>query len=287
MRAKYAEKITKPIEQLEALDAVLEPLQKAVRTVVPQQSKLKDVLSGTFLGEPLHPPLTDVVIGTWTSALLLDLFGGEQTQKAADGLVAVGVLAGIPTVAAGLSDWSELYGGSRRVGGVHALGNVTALVLHGLSWAARRRGNRVPGLALSMAGYAAVSLSATLGAHLAFARGVGVNQTAFEDVPEQWTAVLDEDGLEEGKLTAAQADGVTVLLVRKGERHYGLVDRCSHRGCPLHEGKLTTDDTIVCPCHGSTFRLDGSIVKGPATAPQPTLQVRVENGRVEVRAARP
>jgi nitrite reductase/ring-hydroxylating ferredoxin subunit len=111
-----------------------------------------------------------------------------------------------------------------------------------------------------------------------------VNQTAFEDPPEQWTAVLGEDGLEEGKLTAAQADGVPVLLVRKEGRLYGLIDRCSHRGCPLHEGELK-DDAVVCPCHGSTFRLDGSIVKGPATSPQPALQVRVESGKVEVRAA--
>ena len=137
------EKIAEPIEQLEALDAVLEPLQKAVQTVVPQQSQLKDVLSGTWLGEPLHPPLTDVVIGTWTSALLLDLLGGEQAQKAADGLVAAGVLAAVPTLTAGLSDWAELSGGSRRVGGVHALGNTTALVLHALSLGgaqARRQG---------------------------------------------------------------------------------------------------------------------------------------------------
>jgi hypothetical protein len=109
------ERIAEPIEQLEALDAVLEPLQKAVQTVVPERSELKDVLSGTWLGEPLHPPLTDVVIGTWTSALLLDLLGGEQTHKAADGLVAAGVLAAVPTVTAGLSDWAELSGGSRRV----------------------------------------------------------------------------------------------------------------------------------------------------------------------------
>ena len=38
------EKIAEPIEQLEALDAVLEPLQKAVQAVVPERSKLKDVL---------------------------------------------------------------------------------------------------------------------------------------------------------------------------------------------------------------------------------------------------
>jgi nitrite reductase/ring-hydroxylating ferredoxin subunit len=168
---------------------------------------------------------------------------------------------------------------------VHALGNTTALVLHALSWAARRRGNRAPGVALSALGYAVAAFSAYLGGHLSFSRGVGVNQTAFEDPPDQWTAVLGEDGLEEGKLTGAQADGVTVLLVRQQGRLYGLIDRCSHRGCPLHEGELK-DDAVVCPCHGSTFRLDGSIVKGPATSPQPALQVRVESGKVEVRAAK-
>ena len=122
------ERVAEPIEQLEALDAVLEPLQKAVQAVVPEGSELKDLLSGTWLGEPLHPPLTDVVIGTWTSALLLDLLGGEQTQKAADGLVAAGVLAALPTVTAGLSDWAELSGGSRRVGGVHALAGDTQII---------------------------------------------------------------------------------------------------------------------------------------------------------------
>jgi hypothetical protein len=64
-------------------------------------------------------------------------------------------------------------------------------------------------VALSALGYAVAALSAWLGGHLSFSRGVGVNQTAFEDPPEQWTAVLGEDGLEEGKLTGAQADGVT------------------------------------------------------------------------------
>lgn len=285
MEQRAREAILERIEQLEAIDAVSEPLQNAVRAVVPQDSELKDALSGTWLGHPLHPPLTDVVIGTWTGALLLDVLGGEQTERAADLLVASGVLAAVPTAAAGLSDWAELRGANRRVGGVHAVGNTTALVLHALSWTARRRGDRVPGVALSVLGYAAASFSAWLGGHLSFARGVGVNQTAFEDAPEEWTAVLGEDSLEAGKPTAAEVDGVAVLLVREGERLYALADRCSHRGCSLHDGELK-GDTIVCPCHGSTFRLDGSIVKGPATSPQPALQVRVESGKVEVRATR-
>jgi nitrite reductase/ring-hydroxylating ferredoxin subunit/uncharacterized membrane protein len=271
------------IEQLEALDAVSEPLQQAVRTAVPQGSELKDLLSGTWLGHPLHPPLTDVVIGAWTSALLLDLLGGTEGQAAADRLVAAGIVAAGPTAAAGLSDWADLRGGSRRVGSVHAIGNTTALLLHTLSWLARRRGDRERGVALSALGFCVATSSAWLGGHLSFAKGVGVNQTAFEEAPAEWTAVLGEERLEEGKPTAARANGLGILVVRKGERLYALADRCSHRGCSLHDGTLNDDDTVTCPCHGSTFRLDGSIVKGPATYPQPAFDVRKNEGAIEVR----
>lgn len=94
--------------------------------------------------------------------------------------------------------------------------------------------------------------------------------------------MLAEAELEDGKLIGAQVNGVGVLLVRKGDRVYALADRCSHRGCSLHEGELN-DDTVTCPCHGSTFRLDGNIVKGPATSPQPAFDVRTSEGKVEIR----
>jgi nitrite reductase/ring-hydroxylating ferredoxin subunit/uncharacterized membrane protein len=276
--------ILERIERLEALDALGEPLQKGVRALVPQESSLKDLLSGTWLGHPLHPPLTDVVIGAWTSALLLDLVGGDSAEQAADRLVAAGILAAVPTAAAGLSDWAELRGETRRVGSVHASGNVSALVLHALSWTARRRGQRGRGVVLSAFGYGVATFSAWLGGHLSFRKGVGVNQTAFDDAPPGWTPVLDEAQLGEDQLTRARANGVGVLLVRKDARIYALADRCSHRGCSLHEGQLN-DDTVTCPCHGSTFRLDGSVVKGPATAPQPRFDVRTSEGKVEIRPA--
>jgi nitrite reductase/ring-hydroxylating ferredoxin subunit/uncharacterized membrane protein len=285
MKPLPRETIAERIERLEALDRVSEPLQTAVRNAVPPQSDLKDLLSGTWLGHPLHPPLTDVVIGTWTSALLLDLLGDERTEAAADRLVAAGILAAVPTAAAGLSDWAELRGGSRRVGTVHALGNTTALVLHVASWTARMRDARGTGRALSALGYGVASFSAWLGGHLSFTRGVGVNQTAFEEAPSDWTPVLDEAELAEGTPTAARANGLGVVLIRKGERLYALADRCSHRGCSLHEGELNDDETLTCPCHGSTFRLDGSIVKGPATSPQPAYDVRAHDGKLEIRTA--
>jgi nitrite reductase/ring-hydroxylating ferredoxin subunit/uncharacterized membrane protein len=272
------------IEKLVALDAVAEPLRAAVEAAIPAGSHAKDALSGTWLGHPLHPPLTDIVVGSWTSALALDLLGGQSAEDAADKLVGIGILAAIPTALSGLSDWADVRGGSQRVGTVHAIGNTTALLLHVLSWFARRGGQRVEGLLLSGLGVATASFSAWLGGHLSFAKGIGVNETAFDDAPADWTPVVEEAALEEGALVGAYVESTPVLLVRRGEQLHAIDDRCSHRGCSLHEGTLK-DGLIVCPCHGSTFRLDGSIVRGPATAPQPRFDVRAHAGKVEIRAA--
>jgi nitrite reductase/ring-hydroxylating ferredoxin subunit/uncharacterized membrane protein len=281
MEPVVREEITGRIERFAALDALAAPLQGVIGKLIPQDSALKEALSGTWLGHPLHPLLTDVVVGSWTSALVLDTAGAGE---GADLLVALGVAAAVPTALSGLSDWAELPEDTRRVGALHALGNTTALILHTLSLVERRRGARQRGRALSATGMAVALASAWLGGHLSFGRGVGVNQTVFESLPADWTHVAEERQLEEGGLTGASADGTAVLLARQGGRIWALLDRCSHRGCALHEGTLG-EATVICPCHGSTFRLeDGSVVRGPATAPQPRLAVRVREGRVEVRA---
>jgi nitrite reductase/ring-hydroxylating ferredoxin subunit len=78
-----------------------------------------------------------------------------------------------------------------------------------------------------------------------------------------------------------------VLLLRAGEQFFAIHDRCSHRGCSLSEGELEGEE-IVCACHGSRFdRRDGSVRRGPATAPQPAFQVRQQDGRIEIRLLRP
>jgi nitrite reductase/ring-hydroxylating ferredoxin subunit/uncharacterized membrane protein len=278
------EQIAARIERLEAIDAVAERLQLWVRAAIPQRTRLKDALSGTWLGHPLHPPLTDVVVGSWTSALAVDVLGGAEGEAAADVLVAFGIAAAVPTALAGASDWAELQGGTRRVGFVHAVGNTTALLLHVASLVERRRGERRRGIGLSALGYAVATGSAWLGGHLSFGRGVGVNQTAFEEAPEEWTSILQESDLQDGTLTQARAGGAAIAVVRLGGRLHALADRCSHRGCSLSEGRIE-NDTIICPCHGSTFRLDGSIVRGPATAPQPTFQIRLDDGMIQIRKA--
>jgi nitrite reductase/ring-hydroxylating ferredoxin subunit len=136
---------------------------------------------------------------------------------------------------------------------------------------------------MSGAGYAVATFSAWLGGHLSFGKGVGVDQTVFDSAPAEWTPVLAQAALPERTLVGAKANGLGVLLVRTGEELFALDDRCSHRGCSLHDGTLNNEETVTCPCHGSTFRLDGSIVRGPATAPQPSFDVRANAGQIEIR----
>jgi nitrite reductase/ring-hydroxylating ferredoxin subunit/uncharacterized membrane protein len=271
------------IEQMESLDAPAQFVQNLVYRTVPQGSIRKDVLSGTWLGRPLHPLLTDVVIGAWMSAFLVDVIGDERAEKAADQLLLIGNLAALPTVAAGLSDWAELWGGQQRLGSLHALGNATALVLQTMSSQARRTGGRGLAKVLSFMGVTVAGAAAYLGGHLSFVKGVGVNQTAFEPWPPEWTPVIDDDELPEATLVQGRVNDVRVMLYKEGERVYALSDRCTHRGCPLHLGQVS-GSTIECPCHGSIFRLsDGEVVRGPATVPAPSYAVRRRDGKVEIR----
>lgn len=63
-------------------------------------------------------------------------------------------------------------------------------------------------------------------------------------------------------------------------------DTCTHLGCSLAEGQRQ-EQMIVCPCHGSGFRVtDGEVLQGPASLAQPMFQFRVQGGRIEVRRGR-
>jgi len=276
------------LESFEALDGLAEAIAKQVRGLL-GNGTVKDLLSGTPLGHALHPLLSDIPIGSWTSALVLDLLGGEDSEDAADLLVAVGLAAAAPTALSGWSDYADSTVGNKpvtRVGIVHALSNVTAIGLFTASLAARRRGARGKGKLLGLAGSGALGLGGYLGGHLSYVQGVGVDNTAFESRPGDWAEAARASDLLDGRPFKATVEGAGVLLVREGERVFAVADACTHRGGPLSEGEIS-DGCVECPWHGSRFRLaDGSVERGPATAPQPAYDVREHDGRVEVRAQR-
>lgn len=272
----------KRVEAEKTLDPVANKVADAVSKVLPA-GPVKDLLSGTWLGHSLHPLLTDVPIGAWTSASVLDVTGGDGSRAAARRLVGIGILASLPTAASGLSDFSDTYGPERRVGIAHAGLNTVALGLFSGSYLARRRGADGAGRALGLAGMAVASLGAYLGGHLSLDMGIGVDHTAYEAGPGEWTPVLDDAELVEGEARMVESEGASVMIARHGGRVCALADRCSHLGGPLHEGRIE-NGTVTCPWHGSVFALDdGRVVRGPARSPQPAFDARVADGRIEVR----
>lgn len=274
------------LESIAALDAPGQAIGAKVRGLL-SPGALKDALSGTWLGHALHPLLTDVVIGSWLSASLLDVLGGDDDGTAAQRLIAVGIAAYGPTALTGVSDWADSEPADervRRIGLIHAATNAAALGLYTASLAARRRGDHGRGKMLGLAGGAVLGAGGYLGAHMSFAQGVGPNQTAFDEGPPDWTGAGAATDLPAGQPTRVVVDETPVLLLRQGETIYALHDRCSHRGCSLSAQGEIEGDTITCQCHGSQFAVHGGALRrGPATTDQPAYEVRQSDGQIEVR----
>jgi len=277
--------ILKRLEQAKSLDAVSDKLQQTVMDLIRPQG-LRDLLHGTWLGHPLHPVLVQVPVGAFLSAAVMDLVPGGR--QAATTLIGVGVASAPPAIAAGWTDWSEMTKDRRRVGLVHASANAIAVGLYIGSLAARRSGNTARGKALAFAGLSVAGAGAYLGGHIAYAQGGGMNQASpdLNRIPEEWQAVGALAELPEGKPAVRKIDDVPILLYRTGDRVTAMIERCPHETGPLGEGEVVgsgSEACVVCPWHGSTFRLaDGVVVHGPAANDLPVLRVRVTDGLVEV-----
>jgi nitrite reductase/ring-hydroxylating ferredoxin subunit len=131
-----------------------------------------------------------------------------------------------------------------------------------------------------------VFAGAFLGGELAYSQKIGVNHAPEpdQDLPQEFQKALPAGELHEGEPKKATVNGVDIVLVKQEGRIRALANTCAHLGGPLAEGKLE-DGTIRCPWHGSRFCLDtGSVVEGPATHPQPVLDVQVRGDEIWVKA---
>lgn len=254
----------------------------------PGSQKTRNFLNGTWLGSPLHAALTDLPIGVWTMALAFDVLDWvrdrHEYERAADTSVAVGLACALGAAVAGATDWSDVDPPARRIGFIHGLLNLGATGLFTTSLVLRKKGSRPAGRLCSALGYTVMSYAAHLGGKMVYEQRVGVDRTAGQEFPKEFTAVLPEAELEDNKPTRVVHRGVPILLVRRGQRIFALAETCSHFSGPLSEGKLV-GDSIACPLHYSRFALeDGRVLDGPAVHPQPCLEVRVRDGQIEVRS---
>ncbi|MGN9843757.1 Rieske 2Fe-2S domain-containing protein [Nonomuraea sp. H19] len=275
------------LEKSKAMDRPVRVLAKAVRNRI-GPGWLRDLLHGVPMGEPLHPPLASISLGCWMSTAVLDLAGADP--RAARLLLATGVANALPTMAAGLTDWSSLHREQQRVGFVHMLSNLTALGLFSASLVARVRGRERAGRMLSFAGLGVGTLGAYLGGHMAYRQAAGANHApqVTHLVPLGWHDLCPIRDLPDGRPVARRLGYIQLFVLRRGDAVTVLADHCPHLAGPLHQGRLVMDDgeaCVICPWHGSTFRLaDGSVRHGPATAPAPVFETRIRrDGTIQVR----
>jgi nitrite reductase/ring-hydroxylating ferredoxin subunit len=278
-----------------ALDPVAAGVRTLVRKVLPP-SRPVDVLHGTPVGHPLHPPLAQAALAGWTGAAVLaavELLRRDGSRSTTTDvpdprtvLALVGLAGATPTVVTGLADWADLHEDQQRTGLVHAM---TMATTAGLSVAARLTRRPRTSALLDVAVGVVATLGAALGGHLAFRWAAGPNHAeAFPHLAKEgWSRVCRTTDLEDGKPIAVVVGDEPVVVVRRGAATFALADRCSHLAGPLHEGELTEVNgaaCLVCPWHHTTFGLsDGSVVRGPGVAPQPVLDVRIIAGWVDVR----
>jgi nitrite reductase/ring-hydroxylating ferredoxin subunit/uncharacterized membrane protein len=271
------------------LDRIAKPLGDAVVAAYQNAGSVgnavKNALHGVWLHHPLHSVLTDIPIGAWMTTIALDAkaasTGDRAYARAADFALAFGLVGAAGSAVTGLTDWSETSGRAKRIGLVHGLLNVTATALMLSAYVLRRRRERRAGEVCTVAGMGVATAAAYLGGQLVYGERIGVTHAVVEE-PDAFTPALASTALAEGTMQRVKVNETDVLLVRQHGRVCALAHSCAHLGGPLSEGTLK-EGTVVCPWHGSEFRLeDGAVVNGPATHTQPCFAVRERSGQIEI-----
>jgi len=271
------------------LDECAELIKNTFAAAGPAGQTAKNALHGIWLGHSLHPALTDIPIGSWTVAAVLDLFetrGECGYQPGADFAVMLGLVGAVPAALSGMTDWSDTHGKPQRLGALHGILNLSATALYAGSYAARKSHKRGIGKALGYLGYGLMLVSAYLGGELSHGEKIGVNHAPDPEgeLPADYTPATSESELVEGVPVKVTIHGTDILIVKQSQKIYALADKCSHLGGPLSEGRVE-GDFIICPWHASRFCLrDGSLKDGPATSRQPILDVQLQSGEVMVKA---
>lgn len=144
----------------------------------------------TFLGQAIHLMLVAFPLGLLGASVAFDWLGlgltNAQLSLVAFYLISGGLISGVIATTFGLIDWMAVPQGTRarRLGAVHAAGNLLVLLLFAASWTLREPSPASPpslALALSWGGAMSSLITAWLGGHLLDLLGMDKRERAPSD----------------------------------------------------------------------------------------------------------
>jgi len=287
------ESIEKNLKEISGLDSAAETVSRGIHDAVLKGGEptrqIADALHGKWLGHPLHPALTDLVVGAFAFGSLFNLGGGELNRKIAKSLITAGAITAVPTALAGAADFSTVTKRAMNTAAVHGLLNSTALVLYLMSL---RSGNNEESTTTSRIwstlGFGVMFVSAWLGGKMTYNYRVGVNKAERPEGPADWTPVLSANELTARVAKRVEVNGTSVLLYKRGQQIFAIGAVCAHEGGPLEEGEFFEKEPeglcVECPWHQSVYAMeDGSVVHGPSTYEVAAYEARTRDGQVEIR----
>ncbi|MEA2646153.1 MAG: hypothetical protein QOE92_1236 [Chloroflexota bacterium] len=95
-----------------------------------------------------------------------------------------------------------------------------------------------------------------------------------------WVAVAALSAVPAGQAVRFTAGAVEGFVINHGDRVEAMSAVCTHMGCILKFN--AAKGQIDCPCHGASFRLDGTPFNREYLAALPLVRSRVRDGMVEV-----
>jgi len=135
----------------------------------------------------------------------------------------------------------------------------------------------------------AIGVMALIGTGLALGRALAQTMTPLKitdlsQLAKEWDSVPFDFGSTKSLLVRVpkpEQEDPRVQEVKQGDSSvylsaYTLV--CTHQGCTPN--LPNAQHQLVCPCHGSTYNADGTVVRGPARLPLKGIKLEVKEGTV-------
>lgn len=251
-------------------------------------------------GHPIHPMLIPFPVAFFTGTLIFDILGLVYDNATylviGQHLVLAGIVGAVLAAVPGLIDYFFTVppnSSAKKRASLHAVSNITMLVLFSIAAFYRRKAEAEPAivLALESFGFILMCIAGWMGATLVYRNQIGVDpryanagkwKEQTVDASGKSVLVADKDELQLNQMKLIHAGDKRIVVAKSEKGYVAFEDRCTHRGGSLAGGSMICG-TVQCPWHGSQFDVHtGTRKAGPAEMNIHVYTVSESEGKVYI-----